>query len=221
PDERAIDLYRKLVGNTDETVARAMVAELDLEHALKAYSRAGDEPWEALHRMRLEFYTSSIATGEALRQAVYPHTLQVLRKAAAEGRATAVATSSFTEEALRVLQEIGVVDTLDVVVGRDRVARGKPHPEMYLKTAGLLGVLPGEMLVFEDSTVGVEAAVAAGAPCIAVANPNTQAMLESQTLLEQRWVVVDPADLESVVARRLMSAGDASDAAYADGTPRE
>jgi mannitol-1-/sugar-/sorbitol-6-phosphatase len=42
------------------------------------------------------------------------------------------------------------------------VTRGKPDPQPYLLAAERLGVLPSELLVFEDTDVGVAAAKAAG-----------------------------------------------------------
>ena len=48
------------------------------------------------------------------------------------------------------------------VFSADMVARGKPHPDIFLFAAGRLGVSPQECLVIEDSAGGVKAAVAAG-----------------------------------------------------------
>src|SRR6266702_820175 len=48
------------------------------------------------------------------------------------------------------------------VFSADMVARGKPHPDIFLFAAGKLGVKPNECLVIEDSTAGIKAAVAAG-----------------------------------------------------------
>lgn len=42
------------------------------------------------------------------------------------------------------------------------VARGKPHPDIFLHAAGQLGVPPPHCIVIEDSVGGVEAGVAAG-----------------------------------------------------------
>jgi len=42
------------------------------------------------------------------------------------------------------------------------VARGKPHPDIFLFAASRLGVNPNECLVIEDSAGGVRAAIAAG-----------------------------------------------------------
>ena len=48
------------------------------------------------------------------------------------------------------------------VFSADMVARGKPHPDIFLYAAEKLGVRPNECLVIEDSAGGIKAAVAAG-----------------------------------------------------------
>lgn len=59
-----------------------------------------------------------------------------------------------------------------IAVTADRVTRGKPHPEGYLRAAELLGVDPADALVFEDAPAGIAAGVAAGIRTIAI-GPNT------------------------------------------------
>ncbi len=48
------------------------------------------------------------------------------------------------------------------IVTRDDVENRKPHPEPYLKAAGLLGVDPVDVLAVEDSPTGIRSASAAG-----------------------------------------------------------
>jgi HAD superfamily hydrolase (TIGR01549 family) len=48
------------------------------------------------------------------------------------------------------------------VYSADMVARGKPHPDIFLYAASKLGVKPNECLVIEDSAGGIRAAIAAG-----------------------------------------------------------
>jgi len=48
------------------------------------------------------------------------------------------------------------------VYSADMVARGKPHPDIFLYASSKLGVEPNECLVIEDSAGGTRAAVAAG-----------------------------------------------------------
>jgi HAD superfamily hydrolase (TIGR01549 family) len=52
------------------------------------------------------------------------------------------------------------------VFSADMVARGKPHPDIFLFAAAKLGVSPDECLVIEDSAGGIRAAVAAGMTAI-------------------------------------------------------
>ncbi|MBP1325878.1 HAD superfamily hydrolase (TIGR01509 family) [Leucobacter exalbidus] len=53
-------------------------------------------------------------------------------------------------------------------VTADDVAHTKPHPTPYLVGAGLLGIAPERCIVFEDSRVGLEAALAAGCTSVLV-----------------------------------------------------
>ena len=45
---------------------------------------------------------------------------------------------------------------------------GKPHPEIYILTMDKLGVEDSEVLIFEDSEVGIQAAQASGASVIKI-----------------------------------------------------
>ncbi len=78
------------------------------------------------------------------------------------GMKVAVATSARRRTAERHLGLSGLLPHLSVVVTRDDVARGKPHPDLYLLAAERLGVPPAECLAVEDSFTGIRAAHAAG-----------------------------------------------------------
>ncbi|KAH8056992.1 hypothetical protein JL722_7217 [Aureococcus anophagefferens] len=59
-----------------------------------------------------------------------------------------------------------------VVAGDDaEPAEHKPSPEPYLYAAAKLGVDPLDCVCVEDSPSGIEAALAAGIPCVALRNP--------------------------------------------------
>ncbi len=66
------------------------------------------------------------------------------------------------------LGRTGLRDAVRAIVARDEVEHGKPAPDLYLKAGELLGFAAGEMLAFEDSLVGVQAAQAAGVPVVGV-----------------------------------------------------
>ncbi len=46
----------------------------------------------------------------------------------------------------------------------EQVARGKPHPDLFLHAAEVMDVAPEDCVVVEDTPSGVQAAVAAGMP---------------------------------------------------------
>lgn len=81
-----------------------------------------------------------------------------------EERGIARAVASASDEALihRNLANIGLEGRFDAVVAGEMVARGKPFPDIFLKTAEILGVEPSESIVLEDSNPGIRAAAAGG-----------------------------------------------------------
>lgn len=58
------------------------------------------------------------------------------------------------------------------IVYSDGRLRGKPHPDIFLKAAALIGVPIEECVVFEDSMSGIEAARRARAGFIYIVNSN-------------------------------------------------
>ena len=91
-----------------------------------------------------------------------------LVKSLSEHVPVAVASNSPREVLPLVLNEIGVLEHLVGYVAGNDVPEGKPHPEIYLKAAGLTGFAASEVLVFEDSVTGMTAARAAGCQVIHV-----------------------------------------------------
>lgn len=97
-----------------------------------------------------------------------PGLLHLLDALDAERIPAAIATSAPAENVAHTLHELRLEDRLTEVVRSDRVARGKPHPDVFLAAADLIGVTPGDCLAFEDAPAGILAARAAGMRCVAV-----------------------------------------------------
>jgi HAD superfamily hydrolase (TIGR01509 family) len=93
---------------------------------------------------------------------------RLLDRLEAQGIPVAIATSGPPENVEHTLQEIGLATRLRVVVRGDQVARGKPHPDIFLAAAARLGVDPRSCLAFEDTPAGVTAAQAAGMVTVAI-----------------------------------------------------
>ncbi|KAJ2454074.1 hypothetical protein EV183_001797 [Coemansia sp. RSA 2336] len=90
----------------------------------------------------------------------------------------AVVTAASRMWAQKRLQQVGL-PLPTAMVTSDDIARGKPHPEGYLKGAGLLNVDIRDVVVFEDAVNGVRAGVTAGATVVAVVTSTTREQLAS------------------------------------------
>jgi len=80
----------------------------------------------------------------------------------------AVATNAEPPNVEFVLRASGLDRFFSVTVNGHQVANPKPHPDVYLRAAELLGIPPANCVVFEDSHGGVAAGLAAGMPVIGV-----------------------------------------------------
>ncbi|NCF67765.1 MAG: HAD-IA family hydrolase [Chloroflexi bacterium] len=85
-----------------------------------------------------------------------------------------VATSSPRHHAQEILQQIGLEDSCQIIVGGDEVSRGKPAPDIYLLAAERLGVPSSRCLALEDSAPGCRSALAAGMMVVAIPNGDTK-----------------------------------------------
>jgi len=89
-----------------------------------------------------------------------PANLRLLHLLRAAGVRTAIASGSSRPSILPVMERFGIV--ADALVCSEDVRRGKPHPDLFLRAAELLGVEPARCIVVEDSEVGIQAARSAG-----------------------------------------------------------
>lgn len=74
----------------------------------------------------------------------------------------ALASSTGRETVVRELSEAGLLLCFQALVCGDEVRRSKPDPEIFLRAAEKLAVLPEDCFVIEDSFNGIRAAHAAG-----------------------------------------------------------
>jgi HAD superfamily hydrolase (TIGR01509 family) len=97
-----------------------------------------------------------------------PGLLDLLAALEAAGMRKAIGTSSGRRLVTDMLSRFAFEPRFEFVLTSEDVVHGKPHPEIYLKAAGRLGIAPADVLVLEDSQNGCRAAVAAGTFAVAV-----------------------------------------------------
>ena len=69
-----------------------------------------------------------------------------------------VATSAPPENVEFVLGKTNLTRFFKIITDESEIKKGKPDPEIFLKTAKKMGVNPEDCIVFEDSHKGIEAA---------------------------------------------------------------
>ncbi len=106
-----------------------------------------------------------------------------------------IATSSRATFAERALRIVDLYDRFDFVITAEHVAHGKPFPDIYLAAAQRMEVEVQNLLVLEDSNIGVRAGVAAKAITVAVPNEHTRGMDFTGAILEVESLV-DPKFLQ-------------------------
>ena len=102
-----------------------------------------------------------------------PYVKDMLERFHEAGYQMAVASSSPQEYIENVTSYWGISPYFQVLVSGEHVEHPKPAPDIFLKTADILGLLPEECLVIEDSENGCRAAKAAGMTCMAYYNPDS------------------------------------------------
>lgn len=87
-----------------------------------------------------------------------------------------IASSSRIDSIKLCINKFGIESKFDKLISDKEMLKGKPHPDIFLKTAQIMNVKPEECLVIEDSIVGLKAAKAAKMTCIIC--PDTFSSLE-------------------------------------------
>lgn len=109
------------------------------------------------------------------------------RKAVGElkrrGYKLAIASSSSMKLILTVVNKLSLADDFEQICSAEHEAYGKPHPDIFLKAASLLGILPEDCLVIEDSFNGLIAAKAARMKCLVVP--------EKGNFQKPEWVIAE------------------------------
>ena len=81
---------------------------------------------------------------------------------------TIVATSSNRDRVDTILAQAQITDYFDDSICGDEVTKGKPNPEVFLKSCQKLGVSVDEAIVLEDSEAGIQASYDAGIKVICI-----------------------------------------------------
>lgn len=104
----------------------------------------------------------------------------------------AIATSAPWENVEFTLEKTGTLKYFKTVLDESFVTRGKPDPQIYLKTAAAVGFPPEKCIVIEDSLSGVKAGKAAGCKVIGITTTHSRRELEETDMVIDNFNELDP-----------------------------
>ncbi len=152
----AIGVYfDETINNRLRGVSRMESLDIILEKSETVYS---DAQKIAFAEQKNETYKQLLQsmTTDDLTQEVHD-TLEALR---ARGYQLAIGSSS--KNTPLILGKLGLAGFFDAVSDGNNITRSKPDPEVFLKAAQMLLMVPEDCLVVEDAVSGVQAGHAAG-----------------------------------------------------------
>ncbi|NJL47026.1 MAG: HAD family phosphatase, partial [Leptolyngbyaceae cyanobacterium SM2_5_2] len=158
------ETVRRFGGHLPETwyFQRAGVSTVDLIHKINqdfGYNLP-TKPVERAKRQRFSELLSEVQPNDPVTKVVAAYAGQV---------PMAVASGGARQNVERTLAAIGLAKTFQSIVTIEAVGQGKPAPDLFLLAAQQLNCSPEGCIVYEDSDVGIQAAVAANMRWINVA----------------------------------------------------
>lgn len=111
-----------------------------------------------------------------------------------KGYKIACCSNSIRRSVLVMLSKLGLIEYMDLIISNEDVKNSKPHPEMYWKAMSMMGVLPEETLIVEDSPPGLLAAARSRAHVLRVNNPSdltldklSDKLHEPKSIIMPKW----------------------------------
>jgi len=95
-----------------------------------------------------------------------PGTIALLEELASKGIKTAIGSAS--KNTPLIIERLGIKKYFGAISDGNIISKAKPDPEVFIKAASMLNVLPEKCVVFEDAIAGIQAAKKAGMYAIGV-----------------------------------------------------
>jgi HAD superfamily hydrolase (TIGR01509 family) len=106
-----------------------------------------------------------------------------------------LATSSSRNAVNKFLNKFDQANTFSLIITKDDVARRKPDPQIYNLAKEKVNLKGEEILVVEDTQMGIEAAKAAGLVCVAIPNKYTK----TQDFSKADYILRSLVELQNII----------------------
>lgn len=173
-------LYKKYgIGDLSEETYKTEISGVPIMDTVRSlFPDADEETLKSLVREKeqlyQEIYTPFIAPINGLEN--------LLTELKDGGVKLAMASSASWDDIDFVLSHVKVRQYFDVIIDGNRVSKGKPNPQIFLKAAADLQMRPEDCIVFEDSMAGIKAGNAAGMKVIGITTAHPADKLKPTSL---------------------------------------
>jgi HAD superfamily hydrolase (TIGR01509 family) len=139
------------------------------------------------------WFRKQFLTIEAISQLkVDDRLVSIFKELRDKGYQLACCSNSVRRSVLVMLSKIGVIEYMDLILSNEDIKNSKPHPEIYWKTMSMMGILPEETLIVEDSPHGLLAASRSRANVLRVNNPQDLTLEKLEIKLNEKKVISKP-----------------------------
>ena len=174
-------LREKIYGRTNKDWITNVFGKLD-DKKLRAYADEKEALFRKLYERDVHALNGLINFLEAMDRLGIPR---------------AIATSAPRANVDFTLQHTGIEKYFPVILDESFVTKGKPDPEIYIKTVAALKLSPENCVVFEDSLSGVQAGRLAGCKVVGLATTHSSQELSDTDLVINDFSEIDPKSLIS------------------------
>lgn len=160
------DYKRKVDGIPRLDGARAILTDLSSEEIKRACEKKQRYFLEYLETEGIDVYQTSLSLIEELKN-----------------NHIKVAIISSSKNCPYILKKIALYKLIDVEISGSDITKGKPDPEIFLMAGDKLGLKEKECIVFEDASLGVEAAKRANMFTVGIDRHNDAQRLKRADLI--------------------------------------
>lgn len=164
-DEEGLNFNRQ-----DNVALRGVTREVSLQRFLKGRPLDPDtaQAWMARKNGYFQDFLRDMTPDDAL-----PGVRRILTEAQTMGLQLGVGSSS--RNARRILERLDLIHFFSAIADGYTVVNSKPAPDIFLWVAGALNLSPRNILIFEDSQAGIQAALTGGFYVVGVGDDDTSA----------------------------------------------
>jgi len=114
-----------------------------------------------------------------------PGTVKLIKKLRKKGFKLAIGSSGCLENINLLINTLKINNFFEAIVSAEDVKNSKPAPDVFLKAAEKLKIVPKNCVVIEDAPVGIRAAKLAGMRSIALTTTHTADKLQEADIIKK------------------------------------